>query len=56
MIKGTPELIKGRREEILFSFKISYGKSLELMEKILNRHISKMSKEDTKRFIYAFFP
>ncbi|MBR3145122.1 MAG: TetR family transcriptional regulator [Clostridia bacterium] len=44
------------REEILYSFKISYGKSLELMEKILNRHISKMSKEDTKKFLYAFFP
>ena len=44
------------REELLISFKQSYGKSLQLMSMLLTKFCPEMSGNDIQNFIYIFFP
>ena len=44
------------REQILTSFKLSYGRSLSLMRQILEKFRPDMDGGRISRFIYAFFP
>ena len=44
------------RQEILTSFKQSYGRSLHLMSMLLTKFCPDMSVEDIQNFIYIFFP
>ena len=44
------------REELLVSFKQSYGKSLRLMSMLLTKFCPDMSVTDIHNFIYIFFP
>ena len=44
------------REELLISFKKSYGKSLQLMSMLLTKFCPEMSVNDIQNFIYIFFP
>ena len=44
------------REEILTSFKLSYGRSLENIRRILEKFCRDMDAERINGFIYAFFP
>lgn len=44
------------REERLISFKKAYGRSLDLMEKLLVKFCPSMEEEDIRNFIYTFFP
>ena len=44
------------REELLISFKQSYGKSLQLMSMLLTKFCPEMSVNDIQNFIYIFFP
>ena len=44
------------RQEMLTSFKQSYGRSLHLMSMLLTKFCPDMSVEDIQNFIYIFFP
>jgi len=44
------------RQELLVSFKVSYGESLRNIRKILKKFCSEMNEADIKNFIYVFFP
>jgi len=44
------------RQERLTSFKVSYGKSLETMRRILEKFRPEMDATAVERFIYVFFP
>ena len=44
------------RQEMLTSFKTSYGRSLQLMRKLLEKFRPKMSETEIEGFIYIFFP
>ena len=44
------------RAERLTSFKKSYGRSLELVEKLLVKFCPSMEEGDVRNFIYTFFP
>ena len=44
------------RQELLTSFKTSYGRSMQLMQRILEKHRPDMSAEEIRRFQYIFFP
>ena len=44
------------REELLVSFKHSYGRSLHLMSMLLTKFCPDMSVTDIQNFIYIFFP
>ena len=44
------------RQELLTIFKQSYGRSLELMNTLLEKFCPKMSAADIRNFIYTFFP
>ena len=44
------------REELLVSFKQSYGRSLHLMSMLLTKFCPEMSVADIQNFIYIFFP
>ena len=44
------------RQERLTSFKVSYGKSLEAMRRILEKFRPEMDATAVERFIYVFFP
>jgi AcrR family transcriptional regulator len=44
------------REELLVSFKRSYGRSLELFRGIIEKHCPGMSAEEVQDITYVFFP
>ncbi|MBQ3269758.1 MAG: TetR/AcrR family transcriptional regulator [Clostridia bacterium] len=44
------------RQELLTDFKVSYGKSMELVRAILARFCPDMSTEEIQGVIYVFFP
>lgn len=44
------------RQELLVSFKVSYGESLINIQKILKKFCPEMNEADIKSFIYVFFP
>lgn len=44
------------RMEPLISFKEVYGRSLDLVEKLLEKHFPDRSKNENYSFIFAFFP
>lgn len=44
------------RQELLVSFKDSYGESLINIQKILKKFCPEMNEADIKSFIYVFFP
>ena len=44
------------RQELLTAFKVSYGKSMELVRAILARFCPDMSAEEIQGVIYVFFP
>lgn len=44
------------RQELLTIFKQSYGRSLELMNTLLEKFCPEMSAADIRNFIYTFFP
>ena len=44
------------RQEMLTEFKRSYGNSMKLVERILEKYCPDMSKEEIGQFIYMFFP
>ena len=57
-----PQLLKllsmntNSREELLVSFKQSYGRSLHLMSMLFTKFCPEMSVADIQNFIYIFFP
>ena len=44
------------RQELLTSFKTSYGRSMRLVREILKKHRPSMKDEDVDGFLYLFFP
>ena len=44
------------RQELLTIFKQSYGRSLELMNTLLEKFCPEMSAADIRNFVYTFFP
>lgn len=44
------------RQELLTSFKASYGKSLQLIRLLLEKFCPQMTEADIHRFLYIFFP
>lgn len=44
------------RQELLTSFKQSYGRSLELMNMLLEKFCPEMGAAEIRNFIYTFFP
>ena len=44
------------REELLVSFKRSYGKSLQIFRAILEKHCRGISPADIEQIMYVFFP
>ena len=44
------------RQELLTSFKQSYGHSMQLMEMLLEKNCPDMSEADIQNFIYTFYP
>ncbi len=44
------------RQELLYSFKQSYGRSLQLMCMLLEKFCQDMRVEEIQNFIYTFFP
>lgn len=44
------------RQDLLVSFKVSYGESLINIQKILKKFCPEMNEADIKSFIYVFFP
>ncbi len=44
------------RKELLVSFKTSYGHSMDLIRKILEKFCPQMGETDIQGFIYVFFP
>lgn len=44
------------RQELLTSFKISYGRSLDLMRCLLEKFCPDLDERQVNRFIYTFFP
>jgi hypothetical protein len=44
------------RQELLTSFKQSYGRSLHLMSMLLEKHCPEMSGKEIRDFLYTFFP
>lgn len=50
------DMEKDSRPELLAAFKASYGRSLKLAEKLLEKFCPDLSDEDISRIIYIFFP
>ena len=50
------EMEANSRPELLTDFKLSYGASLKLFERILKEFCTDMSDNDIQDFIYMFFP
>ncbi|MBQ1467314.1 MAG: TetR family transcriptional regulator [Solobacterium sp.] len=44
------------RQELLTSFKKSYGRSLELMNMLFQKYCPEMSEQEIRKLIYIFFP
>ena len=44
------------RQELLNSFKRSYGRSIQLMDMLLKKFCPDMSEADIRNFIYTFYP
>lgn len=44
------------REEMLTSFKFSFGKSIELVREIIRKFRTEMAESEIASFIYTFFP
>lgn len=44
------------RMEPLIAFKAVYGRSLQLLEQLLERHFPKRSQQDNQAFVFSFFP
>ncbi len=44
------------RQELLTSFKRAYGRSMELMRRLLEKYCPWMSAEEIQRFLYVFYP
>ncbi len=44
------------RQEMLTSFKASYGRSMELVRQLLEKFCPEMDQGDIQKFIYIFFP
>lgn len=44
------------REELLVSFKVAYGESINNIRKIIKKFCKKMTNDSITRFIYIFFP
>ena len=44
------------REELLYTFKQSYGRSMQLMSRLLEKFCPDMSDAQIRNFIYIFFP
>ena len=44
------------RQELLNSFKRSYGRSIQLMDMLLEKFCPDMSEADIRNFIYTFYP
>lgn len=44
------------RQEMLTSFKASYGRSMELVRQLLKKFCPEMDKDDIQKFIYIFYP
>ena len=44
------------RQELLTSFKQSYGQSLRLIKELLEKYCPDMTETDIQNFIYVFFP
>jgi AcrR family transcriptional regulator len=66
-LAGRPQLLKllamnnydmeaNSRQELLASFKESYGRSLDLMRMLLEKFCPDMCDEDIQNFLYTFFP
>ncbi len=66
-LAGRPQLLKllamnnydmeaNSRQELLASFKESYGRSLDLMRMLLEKFCPDMGDEDIQNFLYTFFP
>ena len=66
-LAGRPQLLKllamnnydmetNSRQELLASFKESYGRSLDLMRMLLEKFCPDMGAEDIQNFLYTFFP
>ena len=50
------DMEENSREELLASFKRSYGRSLKLFREILGKYCPKMSDAEIEQIIYVFFP
>ena len=50
------EMESNSRPELLTDFKLSYGDSLKIFARILEKFCSDMSNRDIQAFIYMFFP
>ena len=50
------DMEKNSRQEILGDFKASYGRSMEIVKRILNKFIPEMDEKKTESVIYVFFP
>ena len=50
------DMEKNSREELLVSFKRSYGRALDLFRGILGKHCSYMSEAEAEQIVYVFFP
>ncbi len=44
------------RQEMLTSFKRSYGRSMQLMQQLLEKNCPDMSGTDIRNFLYTFYP
>lgn len=50
------DMEENSREERLCEFKVSYGKSLKAVEKLLEKFCTDMDEKARQDFLYAFFP
>lgn len=50
------DMEENSRPELLVSFKLAYGESLENMRKILRKFCPDMTAKEIKNFMYIFFP
>ena len=50
------DMEQNSRPELLVSFKVAYGESMDNLRKILKRFMKDLTDEDIEGFIYVFFP
>lgn len=53
---NTYDMEANSRPELLTDFKTAYGKSIENIDRILEKFCTKMSREERQEFIYEFLP